>query len=264
MTQLIERASTFLDLPPRTKKIRDTGLTLLIDNGVSTQHFIDVIDSYTELIDLVKFGWCTCLVTKDIGKKIDYLFSKGIEFYFGGTLFEKALQQGKLDSLYTYFKQHGCRYIEISNGTVALTNRDKAKYISDFSKEFKVFSEVGYKDIQKSLDLAPEKWIEYILEDLEAGAMKVITESRESGRSGICSADGSIRCDLIQEILNSGINLKNIVFEAPNKSLQVYFINQLGANVNLANIPFEDVIGLETLRLGLRSDTLNIFEGGLK
>jgi phosphosulfolactate synthase len=262
MTQSIERANTFLDLPFRTQKPRGHGLTLLIDNGVPTQYFFDVIDSCRELIDLVKFGWCTCLVTKDLEKKIEYLLSNKVEFYFGGTLFEKALQQRKLDSLYTYFKQCGCIYVEISNGTVALTNREKAKYISDFSKEFHVFSEVGYKDPQRSLDLGSSQWIEYILEDIEAGAVKVITESRESGRSGICSADGSIRYELIQEIFNSGINLEDIVFEAPNKSLQVYFIKQLGANVNLANIPFNDVIGLETLRLGLRSDTLNLFEEG--
>ena len=264
MKSSVKRVNTFLDLPFRTQKPRKNGLTILIDNGISTQHFFDVVDSCRELIDIVKFGWCTCLVTKDIEKKIQYLLSKRVEFYFGGTLFEKAFQQGKLDSLYEYFKQCGCIYVEISNGTVALSNREKAKYISDFSKDFNVFSEVGYKDPQKSQDLAPEEWIEYIHEDIEAGALKVITEARESGRSGICSADGSIRYGLIQEILKSGVNLEDLVFEAPNKALQVYFIKQLGANVNLANIAFDDVIGLETLRLGLRSDTLNLFEGVLE
>lgn len=263
MTQTVEKQKTFLDLPYRTQKKRKHGLTILIDNGIPTQHFFDVVDSCSELIDLIKFGWCTCLVTKEIDKKIEYLLSKGVEFFFGGTLFEKALQQGKLDSLYTYFKQCSCRYVEISNGTIPITNKEKARYISDFSKEFNVFSEVGYKDTQKSLNLAPKQWIEYIFEDMEAGAVKVITESRESGQSGICSADGSIRCELIEEIFNSGVNLEDMVFEAPNKSLQVYFIKQLGANVNLANISFDDVIGLETLRLGLRSDTLNLFEGVL-
>ena len=120
---------------------------------------------------------------------------------------------------------------------------------------------MGYKDHEKSQNLAPEEWVEFINEDLEAGAVKVITEARESGRSGICAADGSIKCELIQTIMSSGINFKNLVFEAPNKSLQVYFIKQFGSNVNLANISFDDVIGLETLRLGLRSDTLNLFEG---
>lgn len=264
MSRSLERANTFLQLPARENKPRKRGMSILIDNGVSTQRFLDVVNSHRELIDLVKFGWCTSLVTKDIGKKIDCLLSNGVDFFFGGTLFEKALQQKKLDSLYTYFKQWRCRYVEISNGTLNLSNRDKAKYISDFSQEFNVFSEVGYKDPEKSQKLDPQKWIEYILEDLEAGAMKVITEARESGRSGICSIDGSIKCELTQTILNSEINSKNLVFEAPNKSLQVHFIQQFGANVNLANISFCDVIGLETLRLGLRSDTFSLFEGVLE
>lgn len=264
MDKLIERTSTFLQLPNREAKPRKHGMSILIDNGVSTQYFLDVIGSHSEFIDLVKFGWCTSLITKELEKKIESLLSNGIEFYFGGTLFEKALQQRKIDSLYTYFKQWSCRYVEISNGTINLTNKDKAKYISDFSKEFNVFSEVGYKDSEKSHNLAPEQWIEYIDEDLAAGAVKVITEARESGRSGICSVDGSIKCGLIQKIVNSGVDFRNLIFEAPNKSLQVYFIKQFGTNVNLANIPFDDVIGLETLRLGLRSDTLNLFEGVLR
>ena len=263
MDRILERTSTFLQLPNREAKPRKHGMSILIDNGVPTQHFFDVVSSYSDLIDFVKFGWCTSLVTKDIGRKIEYLLLNGIKFYFGGTLFEKALQQRKLDSLYSYFRGWRCQYVEISNGTIDLSNRDKAKYISDFSKEFQVFSEVGYKDTEKSQKLAPEKWIEYIIEDLEAGAVKVITEARESGRSGICSKDGSINCEVIQKILNSGINFNKLIFEAPNKPLQVYFIQELGANVNLANIPFDDVIGLETLRLGLRSDTLNLFEGVL-
>lgn len=261
MLKTIERKITFLELPFRDIKPRNHGLTILIDNGIPTKQFIDVIDSHGEFIDLIKFGWCTSLITKDLDKKIEYLRANNLDFYFGGTLFEKALQQRKVDALYNYFKRWGCKYVEISNGTIDLSNKVKAEYISDFSQEFEVFSEVGYKDTQRSMNLTPETWIEYILEDLEAGAVKVITESRESGQSGICAADGSVRCDLIDAIFNSEINLENLIFEAPNKALQVYFIKQLGANVNLANIPFKDVIGLETLRLGLRSDTLNLFQG---
>ena len=263
MIKILEKSHTFLQLPRREIKPRYQGMSILIDNGLATQHFLDVVGSHSQFIDLVKFGWCTSLITKDLDKKIEFLSRNGIGFYFGGTLFEKALQQRKLDSLYSYFKQWGCRYVEISNGTINLSNRDKAKYISEFSKEFEVFSEVGYKDHTKSQNLAPEKWIEFILEDLEAGSKKVITESRESGRSGICSGDGSIKCDLIQKIFNSGISSKELIFEAPTKSLQIYFIKEFGANVNLANISFDDVIGLETLRLGLRSDTLDCFEAVL-
>ena len=256
----LQNVNAFLELPERTVKPRQEGLTILIDNGVPTQSFIDVVDSCSHLIDLVKFGWCTSLVTKDINQKIEHLVSTEVEFYFGGTLFEKAWQQNKLDSLYEYFKRYSCKYVEISNGTVDLTNHEKAKYISDFSQEFKVFSEVGYKSSERSLNLLPQYWIEYILEDLEAGAIKVITESRENGHSGICSADGKLKCELVQEIL-SVVAPEFLIFEAPNKSLQTYFIKHLGSNVNLGNISFNDVIGLETLRLGLRSDTLTLFEG---
>ena len=128
------------------------------------------------------------------------------------------------------------------------------------SSEFQVFSEVGFKDVDRSLQLSPRKWIEYIKQDLDAGAIKVITESRESGKSGICRADGELRFGLIKDILDSGINSEDLIFEAPNKSLQTHFIKMLGPEVNLANISLTDVVALETLRLGLRSDTLLDFE----
>ncbi len=262
MTSRIKNLNTlFFQLPFREVKPRSSGLTVVIDNGICTQHFFDIIDSYGELIDLIKFGWCISMVSKNIAAKIAYASDKGVDFYFGGTLFEKAVQQNKVNSLYAYFKHYKCRYIEISNGTINLTNKEKAKYISDFSKEFNVLSEVGYKEPQKSLNLSPEEWIEYILEDLDAGAVKVITESRESGRSGICSGNGEIRHEITQKIFTSGIKIEDIIFEAPNNYLQVYFIKELGANVNLANIAFADIISLETLRLCLRSDTLDLFEG---
>lgn len=261
MMHIISPEHTFFYLPSRQTKPRNQGLTILIDNGLPTQYFLDIVDSFSELIDLIKFGWCTSVVSQNILKKVEFASFRNIDFFFGGTFFEKAVQQKKVDSLYKYFKYYNCQYIEISNGIIALSNREKAKYISEFSKEFQVLSEVGYKDKQMCLTLSSQEWIEYIQEDLEAGAVKVILESRESGRSGICLANGEIRYELISEIINSDINTKDIIFEAPNKDMQVYFIKELGANVNLANISFNDIVSLETLRLGLRADTLNFFEG---
>ncbi|AHE67640.1 hypothetical protein Loa_02096 [Legionella oakridgensis ATCC 33761 = DSM 21215] len=137
-----------------------------------------------------------------------------------------------------------------------MDNHEKAMFIADFASEFEVFSEVGYKDQIRSQELHPAKWIEFINEDLNAGASRVITEARESGASGICRSNGELRYGLIEEIIHSGIDLNSLIFEAPNKDLQTYFIKHIGHEVNLANIAFDDVIALETLRLGLRSDTL--------
>jgi len=248
--------SKLLLLPKRIQKPRQAGMTIVLDNGLPTQMFSDFIQSHHTLIDGVKFGWGTALVTTQINEKLALLEQYQIDFFFGGTLFEKFLHQRRLDGFYDLCKQYNCKIIEISNGTIDIDNREKCRHIRDFSQEFDVLSEVGYKDPKKSEEMYPAKWIEYIQQDFEAGAKKVITESRESGQSGICRENGEIRLGLISEILDSDINDANIIFEAPNKKLQTYFIKRLGSNVNLANIAPSDIVGLETLRLGLRSDTL--------
>lgn len=249
-----------LVLPKRSVKPRNEGINLLIDNGYPTSYFKDVIESMTEKIDFVKFGWCTSLVSDNIEEKIAILKENKVNYFFGGTLFEKFLQQGKLEDFKKFLKKHDCKYMEVSNGTIDISNTEKCKYIKEFSNEFKVLSEVGLKDSQKSEEMSPKKWIEYMMEDLKAGSYKVITESREGGNSGICRSSGELRVGLIEEIIDSELNLSDIIFEAPNKKLQVHFVNKLGANCNLGNIAFSDVIGLETLRLGLRSDTFFTFE----
>lgn len=249
-----------LALPNRTVKPRHDGINLLIDNGYPTGYFKDVIESMSDKIDFVKFGWCTSLVSRNIEEKIEILKDNNINYFFGGTLFEKFLQQNKLEEFKSFLNKHNCQYIEISNGTIDISNTEKCKYIKDFSKEFKVLSEVGLKDSQKSEEMSPRKWIEYMLEDLEAGSFKVITESREGGNSGICRSSGELRIGLIEEIIDSSLNLSDIIFEAPNKKLQIHFVKKIGTNCNLGNIAFSDVIGLETLRLGLRSDTFFSFE----
>jgi phosphosulfolactate synthase len=245
-----------LALPERPAKPRATGLTVLIDNGVPTHYFEDVIASAGHYIDFVKFGWGTALVTDDLDRKIEGLRARSVEYFFGGTLFEKYYSQGKVEAYYALCMAHGCKTVEISDGAVALTPAEKARYIRRFAREFTVLSEVGYKDSEKSQNLHPARWIEFMRADLESGAQYVLTEARESGTSGICRPDGTLRFGLIEEILASDLPAEAIIFEAPNKALQTYFIKRLGPNVNLANISFADPIALETLRLGLRSDTL--------
>jgi phosphosulfolactate synthase len=245
-----------LALPERPAKPRSRGLTMVIDSGLPTRYFEDAIESAGDLIDLVKFGWGTSLVTRDLDRKISCLRGAGVDHCFGGTLFEKFVARNRVEDYIRFCQRHGCRCVEISNGTIDLSNDDKARYISLFKPDFRVLSEVGYKDSGRSLELPPVRWIQYIRQDLEAGADLVIAEARESGRSGICRADGEPRYGLIEEILESGLELDRVLFEAPNKDLQTYFIRRVGPNVNLGNVAADDVIGLETLRLGLRSDTL--------
>lgn len=251
----------FLELPQRFEKPRAEGLTILIDNGYPTSYFEDVVNSHSNYIDYIKFGWGTGYITKDIEEKISFLKQNNIGFFFGGTFFEKALSQNKVDDFVKYLQSFGCDTMEISNGTLDISNTEKAMFISDLSSEFQVFSEVGYKDNQRSQEMFPAKWVEYIQEDFSAGASRVITEARESGASGICRSNGELRFGLIEEILNAGLDNDKLIFEAPNKSLQVYFVKHIGSNVSLANIPFSDVIALETLRLGLRSDTFECSGG---
>ncbi|GMA64457.1 phosphosulfolactate synthase [Alicyclobacillus fastidiosus] len=249
-----------LHLPERLQKPRPTGWTVLIDSGVPLRYFEDAIASAANYIDLVKFGWGTSLISPTMDAKIEVLRSHDIEFYFGGTLFEKFYIQDKVEYYHNYCKQYGCRYVEISNGTVPMSNRQKAEFIQYFASEFQVLSEVGYKDADQSNQLSPNEWLDFIQEDLAAGAFKVITEARESGTSGICQGDGRPRTGVVEGFQSSQVDLTRLIFEAPTKLLQTYFIERFGPNVNLANVPINDVISLETLRLGLRSDTFLQFE----
>lgn len=249
-----------LSFPKRTAKPRKDGVTMVIDNGLPSRHFQDVMESSADLIDLVKFGWGTALVTKDLGLKLDALTRAHVDFCFGGTLFEKFVSQGKFDDFHQMLREYGARCVEISNGTIDMSNDEKCGYVRKLSSEFRVVSEVGFKDSTRSLELPPIRWVEYMRADLAAGASMVIAEARESGRSGIARADGELRYGLIEEIIESDLDVSRILFEAPNKDLQTYFIRRLGPNVNLGNIAPDDIIGLETLRLGLRSDTLQTWD----
>jgi phosphosulfolactate synthase len=249
-----------LHLPGRAAPPRRTGLTMVIDGGLPLRFLTDQVSSASDYIDSVKFGWGTAVVTSGIRAKIDVLRANQIGFYFGGTLFEKYVLQGRFDDFRTFCQEHSCRHVEVSNGTIPLSNSEKASYVRKLADDFAVVSEVGFKDPTRSEQLPPSVWIEYIHEDLEAGASLVTLEARESGRSGICRPDGTLRFGLIEDVLAAGIGRESLLFEAPTSSLQAHFVTRLGPDVNLGNIPAQGVIALETLRLGLRADTLTAFE----
>lgn len=250
-----------LNLPARAEKPRRRGMTMVIDPGLPNAHFADVVDSFGELIDVVKFGWGTCLATPKLSEKIEAVRRNGIDFYFGGTLFEKFVLNDAVDEWARFCHDAGARTVEISNGAIALSNDDKAEYIRRFAGEFHVVSEVGFKDPVRSERLPPNRWIEFIRQDLEAGSELVIAEARESGSSGICRPNGELRYGLIEEIADSGIDMDRVMFEAPTKQLQVHLLQRIGPHANLGNVHADAVIGLETLRLGLRADTLTDFAG---
>jgi phosphosulfolactate synthase len=246
-------------LPSRATKPRSTGMTKVIDGGIPLRLFTDIVSSTPEYIDFVKFGWGTAVVTGGIQAKIDVLRAHDIGFYLGGTLFEKYVMQERFDDFKRFCVELGCEHVEVSNGTIMMSNAEKASYIRKLAGDFTVVSEVGFKDPDRSEQLPPSKWVEYINEDLAAGAKLVTLEARESGKSGICRPDGALRFGLIEDVLSAGIADDNLLFEAPSTALQTYFVTRIGTDVNLGNVPASAVIGLETLRLGLRADTLTAF-----
>jgi phosphosulfolactate synthase len=252
--------TTALHLPHRAVKPRTNGITMVIDGGIPLLQFADTVESTAEYIDFVKFGWGTAIVTSTLREKIAVLNDAGIGFYFGGTLFEKFVLQGRFDDYRRFCEEHGARHVEASNGTIEMSNAEKAGYIRKLAPDFTVVSEVGFKDPGRSEMLPPSEWVASIKEDLDAGASIVTLEARESGSSGICRPDGELRYGLIEDVLHAGIGIESLLFEAPNTALQTHMITRVGPNVNLGNVPAAGVIGLETLRLGLRSDTLTAFE----
>jgi len=249
---------TALTLPDRAVKPRETGITMVIDGGIPLGLFTDLISLGAEYIDYVKFGWGTALVTNCLREKISVLAASGIDFYFGGTLFEKYVMQGRFEDYRGFCEEYGCRHVEVSNGTIEMSNAEKAGYIRKLAADFEVVSEVGFKDPTRSELLPPSEWIACINEDLDAGACLVTLEARESGKSGICRPDGALRYGLVEDVLSAGIAGGSLMFEAPTTALQAHLITRIGPDVNLGNVPAQGVIGLETLRLGLRADTLTV------
>jgi phosphosulfolactate synthase len=241
-----------LDLPERSEKPREQGLTHVLDRGLSLADVDGLAEVAGEYVDVVKLGWGTALATGNLQPKLERYRQHEIPVVLGGTLTELAIAQNRLDQLIARLRDLGLRHIEISDGTIELRHDDKVGLIERLSKEFTVFSEVGSKDDTRIM--APYRWVEQIERELEAGAWKVIAEARESGTAGIFRHDGEVRMGLIDEIVHA-VPPDKILFEAPQKDQQVWFVRRFGANVNLGNIPPEDVLSLETIRVGLRSDT---------
>ncbi|MGW4369363.1 phosphosulfolactate synthase [Nocardia takedensis] len=245
-----------LTLPDRASKPRTRGLTMVLDGGLPIRYFEDLIHSAADHIDLVKFGWGTALATAHLRGKVEILDAAGIKFMFGGTLFEKYVQQGKFDAYRALCLEYECPCVEVSNGTIDIPTEDKAEYINKLAAEFEVLAEVGFKDTARSDRFPASRWTAEIRSDLAAGAERIVLEARESGTSGICRSDGTLRFDLVDEILAADFDIDRLLFEAPTKTLQSYFIGRVGPNVNLGNIAASEAIALETLRLGLRADTM--------
>lgn len=248
-----ETNGMFLDLPPRTPKPRTVGLTHVMDKGLTIPDIEGLFDTAGEYVDIVKLGWGTSYVTKNLEKKIALYRSLDTPVVCGGTLFEVVYARGKMDEFKRWLAHHRFSHIEISDGTLEIPREEKLELIRDFARDFTVLSEVGSKDAD--VVFAPYQWVEWIKEELEAGAWKVITESREGGTAGIFRPTGEMRTGLVDEIAHS-IDFHDLIFEAPAKSAQAWFITHFGPEVNLGNIAPEEVIPLETLRLGLRGDTL--------
>ena len=230
---------------------RDGGLTHVIDKGLGPRAWEDVLETSGDYIDIVKLGCGTSYVTPNLARKLEVLRGKPV--VVGGTFFEALYAMGRLDDYKRWLTELGVTYVEISDGVVDMPRERKLELIADFARDFTVLSEVGSKD--GSVEFAVEEWIEWIKDELAAGAWKVITEAREGGTAGIFRKDGDMRTGLIDEIVH-GVPVDDLIFEAPTKASQAWFVKQLGPNVNLGNIPPDEVIPLETLRLGLRGDTL--------
>ena len=243
----------FLTLPERSSKPRESGITHVLDKGMGLSQIRDLFAICGGYVDIVKLGWGTAYVTPNLKQKVALYQELGIPVCFGGTLLEAAVLQNKLDEYVGVVREFGMECIEISDGTIKMEEADKLALIRRLAKEFRVLSEVGSKD--ETVVIAPFKWVDSIKRELDAGAWKVITEGRESGTVGVYQPGGEVKEGLIDEI-KSAVDTDRLLFEAPIKEQQAWFIKQFGANVNLGNIPPEEVISVETLRVGVRGDTL--------
>jgi phosphosulfolactate synthase len=227
------------------------GLTHVLDKGLGPRAWEDILEVAGDHISIVKLGWGTAAVTQNLERKLDVLRDKPV--VIGGTYFEVVYAKDRLDDYKGWLQGLGLTHVEISDGTVEIPRERKLELIADFARDFTVLSEVGSKD--SDVVYAPYQWVAWIKEELAAGAWKVITEGREGGTAGIFRADGDMRTGLIDEIAHE-VAIDDVLFEAPTKASQAWFVKHFGPNVNLGNIPPDEVIALETLRLGLRGDTL--------
>jgi phosphosulfolactate synthase len=235
-----------LDFEPRTG-----GLTHVLDKGLGPRAWEDVLETSGPYIDVVKLGWGTAYVTPNLERKLEVLRDKRV--VIGGTFFEAVWARGKVDEYKRWLGELGLTHVEISDGAVDMPREEKLELIADLASDFTVLSEVGSKD--SAIEFSSDEWTGWLREELDAGAWKVITEARETGSSGIFTKGGEMRTELIADI-GAAVDLDDLIFEAPTKAAQAWFVKEFGPTVNLGNIPPDEVIPLETLRLGLRADTL--------
>lgn len=247
---------TLKNIPERTQKPRVNGLTMVMDKGLSVREVEDFLEVAGPHADIVKLGWSTSYVTPNLERKLKVYRDAGVPVYFGGTLFEAFVIRNQFDDYRRVLDKYGMELAEVSDGSIEIPHEEKCEYIRKLREQVTVISEVGSKDAAKIL--APYKWINLMKAEIEAGAWKVIAEAREAGNVGIFRDSGEVRQGLIDEILTQ-IPAETIIWEAPQKAQQVWFIKLIGSNINLGNIAPSDVIPVETLRLGLRSDTFDHF-----
>lgn len=239
-------------IPERTKGQRDFGLTMMMDKGLSlkeSEHFIESSAPYT---DLVKFGFGTALITRDLQEKVKLYQQAGLKPYFGGTLFEMFYVRGEFDAYRKFVSESGLGNVEVSDGTIKMEHDEKLECIATLAKDFQVLSEIGSKI--EGVELSNDVWVSHMRTELETGAWKVIAEARESGTIGIYDSEGAANKELIDAIVEE-ISVNDVLWEAPIMSQQTMFIKLLGANVNLGNIDPNKVVSLEALRCGMRGDT---------
>jgi phosphosulfolactate synthase len=243
-------------LPERTVKPRKNGTTMVMDKGISLRQAEDFVSTSAEFVDYVKLGFGTSLITKNVVEKVRLYKKAGMKVYVGGTLFEAFVVRNQFKDYLKYISDLELDCAEVSDGSIELQHEKKCEYISTLAKNYTVLSEVGSKE--EGVIIHPARWINMMKSELEAGATQVIAEARESGTVGIFHKNGSAHTMLINRIVNK-IKIENIIWETPQKSQQVYFLKLFGSNVNLGNIGVDDVIPLETLRIGLRGDTFFSF-----
>ncbi len=243
-------------IPERTAQPRISGLTMVMDKGLSFNQVKDFMSVASPHVDIVKLGFGTAFVTPNLREKIELYQSYNVPLYFGGTLFEAFLIRNQFEDYINVCKDYGIKYIEVSDGSITIPHAEKCGYIEKLTKHVTVLSEVGSKDAAHIIP--PYKWIELMRAELEAGSSYVIAEAREAGNVGIYRGSGEVREGLVQEILTQ-IPAEKIIWEAPQKAQQLYFLELIGCNVNLGNIAPNEIIPLEAMRIGLRGDTFELY-----
>jgi phosphosulfolactate synthase len=239
-------------IPERPEKPRNSGLTMVMDKGLSVREAEDFMSVGSDYADYVKLGFGTSLVTPGFEKKLKIYKEAGCEPYFGGTLFEAFIIRKMFKEYLAFLDKHHIELVEVSDGSYDIDHKMKLEYIKKLASRGKVISEVGSK--KKDVIYSPDEWVEMMKSELNAGSKKVIAEARESGTIGIYNDDGSINAPVINAI-SEHVKLENVIWEAPMKAQQAWFIKHFGANVNLGNIAPNEIISLESLRCGLRGDT---------